>query len=115
MAKTAVAFGIYVLLSRGRIDTNKLPLSRVETHRASTVSDAGLVPCLTLGQSVHNKSVGTAFKILQCFLQPVEVKTLMELRHHAPDAIVLKPTVLHRVEDIATAGIVAQHSADAGS
>jgi len=29
------------------------PLSLGETNRASTVSDAGPVPCLTSGQSVH--------------------------------------------------------------
>lgn len=54
MAKTAFAFGIYGLLSYmdGLTRANS-PLSRGETNRTSTVSDAGPIPCLTSGQSVH--------------------------------------------------------------
>ena len=53
------------------------------------------------------KSVGAVLKVLLGLLQPAEVKDFMELRHHTPDVRGRKPAVLHSVDDIATAGVVA--------
>ena len=52
--------------------------------------------------------------LLLGLFQTAEVENLVEFRYHAPDFVGRKTTVLHRVDDIATAGIVAprlgQHS-----
>ena len=46
--------------------------------------------------------------------QTADVENLIELRHHAPDFVGRKTTVLHRVDDVATAGIVAPRLGEHG-
>ncbi len=71
----------------------------------------------TSGQSVQ-KSVWAFLKVLLGLFQTAEVENLVEFRYHAPDFVGRKTTVLHRVDDIATAGVIAprlrQHSSRYG-
>ena len=67
---------------------------------------AGAADNGTSGQSVQ-KSVRAFLKVLLGLFQTADVENLIELRHHAPDVVGRKPAVLHRVDDVATAGIVA--------
>ena len=64
------------------------------------------MPCSTLGQLVP-RSVEAVLKVLLGLLQPAEIKDLMELGHHTPDVCRRKPAVLHSIDDIAPAGVVA--------
>ena len=59
-----------------------------------------------MGQLVP-RSVEAVLKVLLGFLQPTDVKDLIELCHHTPDVRGRKPTVFHSVDDLAPAGIVA--------
>ena len=81
--------------------------------KASTTKVLAFGRICTSGQSVQ-KSVRAFLKVLLGLFQTADVENLIELRHHAPDVVGRKPAVLHRVDDIATAGIVAprlgQHS-----
>ena len=59
-----------------------------------------------MGQVV-SQLVGAVLEVLLGLFQPTEVKNLMEFCYHTPDVTGGKATVFHRIDDIATAGVVA--------
>lgn len=81
--------------------------------KASTFAVLAFGRICTSGQSVQ-KSVGTPLVVLLGLFQSTDVKDLIELSHHTPDVQGRKPAVLHGIDDIATASVVAprlgQHS-----
>ena len=99
-------FHVGLLPERYETNDRQSPLSRGETQEGGTFGGAALLPCSTLGQLV-SRSVGAVLKVLLGLLQPAEIKDLMELCHHTPDVRGRKPAVLHSVDDIASAGVVA--------
>ena len=74
--------------------------------RGQHPNDAALLPHSTLGHFV-SKLIGTGFIMVLGFFQRFEIKYIMKLTNNPPDVLVRKSTVLHRIDHISPAGVVA--------
>ena len=74
--------------------------------RGQHPNDAALLPHSTLGHFV-SKLIGAGFIMVLGFFQRFEIKYIMKLTNNPPDVLVRKSTVLHRIDHISPAGVVA--------